>query len=54
MSGVETVRCTYRPDLFIFRGFLHLPVQEQLDRTPDIIAVFPTPVIDITIYRLHT
>jgi hypothetical protein len=48
---VQAVGCTDRPDFFIFWGFLHFFVQEQLDWAFHVLTIFPSLVIGIP---LHT
>ena len=53
VGRMDTVGRTDRPDLFVSGGLLDFPIQQQLNRTPDIVAVFPAPVLGIPLYRPH-
>jgi hypothetical protein len=51
MGGMQAMRRTNRPYFFITRRFIRFPVQEHLDWALHIVAVFPAPVLGIS---LHT
>jgi len=53
MGAMHAIGRTNRPNFFIFGGFFHFFIQKQLHRTLNIIAIFPTFIIEITIDRIH-
>jgi hypothetical protein len=53
VGGVNAIRGADRPDLLVFRGFLHFLVQQDLNRAFDVVTVFSFAIFNKISWKAH-